>query len=71
MLYLHSKTAFSSNNLIQRIIDCPVRKGCVVVEHMVSAVVVMVAPAIIRTVGGIPDIRKLCHCLRLFLIELL
>lgn len=34
MLYLHTKTAFSSNNSIQRIIDRAFGEGCMVVERL-------------------------------------
>ena len=37
MLYLHTKTAFSSNNLIQRIIDRAFGEGCVVVEPVMCS----------------------------------
>ena len=42
--------------------DCAFCKGCVIIQHMVSAVVVMLISAIIRTVCCVPDICKLCHC---------
>ena len=71
MLYLHSKTAFSSNNLIQRIIDRAFGKGCVVVEHMVAAVVVVLAPAVVCAVARVPDVRKGCHRGRLLPVDLL
>ena len=52
-------SAISSNNLIRGIIDRAFGKGGVEVEHMVAAVIVMVAPAVACIVAGVPDIRKL------------
>ena len=59
MLYLHTKTAFSSNNSIQRIIDRAFGKGGVEVEHMVAAVVVMVVSSVACAVAVVPDVCKL------------
>ena len=42
--------------------DCAFCKGCVEVQHMVSAVIVMLISAVIRTVCCVPDVCKLCHC---------
>ena len=36
-------------------------KGGVEVEHMVAAVVVVVAPAAACAVAGVPDVRKVRH----------
>ena len=69
MLYLHTKTAFSSNNSIQRIIDGRFSKSSVEVQHMVAAPVVVAAPAMILAVASVPDIRKPCHRLWLLLID--
>ena len=52
-------SAISSNNLIRGIIDRAFGKGGVEVEHMVAAVVVVVAPAAACAVAGVPDVRKL------------
>lgn len=71
MLYLHTKTAFSSNNSIQRIIDRCFGEGGVKVEHVVAAAVVMLVPAVVLAVAGVPDVCKLRHGLRLSLVELL
>ena len=59
MLYLHTKTAFSSNNSIQRIIDRAFGKSGVEVEHMVAAIVVMVVSSVACAVAVVPDVRKL------------
>ena len=40
-------------------LDCPFGKGGVEVEHMVAAVVVVVAPAAACAVAGVPNVRKL------------
>ena len=45
-------------------------KGGVKVEHMVAAVVVVVAPAVACAVAGVPDVRKLCHRLGLSAVDL-
>ncbi len=50
MLYLHSKTAFSSNNLIQRIIDCPFAEQTVQIKAMIAALMVMFMAAVIASV---------------------
>ena len=71
MLYLHTKTAFSSNNSIQRIIDRRFRKGGVKVEHVVAAAVVVLIPAVVFAVAGVPDVCKLRHGLGLSFVELL
>ena len=44
-------------------------EGCVEVEHMVAALVVVVASAVIRSVAFVPDVRKLAHGLRLFAVQ--
>ena len=54
-------SAISSNNLIRGIIDRPLGKGGMEVEHMVAAVVVVVAPAVACAVAGVPDVRKVRH----------
>ena len=46
-------------------------KSCMVVKHMVAAVVVMAVPAAISTVGGVPNVSKLRHRLGLPLIDFL
>ena len=46
-------------------------EGCVVVEHMVAAVVVVLAPAIVCAVARVPDVRKGCHRGRLLPVDLL
>ena len=50
--------------------DCSLCKSCVIVQHMVSAVVVVLISAIICTVRRIPDVCKLCHVGGLFLVQL-
>ena len=45
-------------------------EGRVVIEHVVSAVVVVVGSAKIRSVAAVPDVRKLLHGLWFLLIEL-
>ena len=47
----------------------PLGEGCVEVEHVVSAVVVMVVSAVIGSVSGVPDVCKLAHGLRLLLVD--
>ena len=54
-------SAISSNNLIRGIIDRPFCKCCMVVQHMVTAVIVVVAPAAVCIVATVPNIGKLCH----------
>ena len=46
------------------------REKGVVVGHVIAAVVVVVCSAVFRPVGGVPDIRKLCHGGRLFSVQL-
>ena len=43
---------------------------CVVIEHVVSAVVVVVGSAKVRAVSAVPDVRKLLHGLWFLLVEL-
>ena len=43
MLYLSIETAFSSNNLIPRIINRAFGEGCVKVQHMVTTVVMILS----------------------------
>ena len=52
-------SAISSNNLIRGIIDRTFGKSGVEVEHVVAAVIVVVAPAVACAVAGVPDVRKL------------
>ena len=40
------------------------------IKHMVAAVVVVVASAVICTVALVPDVCKLAHCFRLFAVKL-
>ena len=56
MLYLSIETAFSSNNLIPRIIDRSLCEGCVEVQLMVSAVVVMLTSAVVCSVALVPNV---------------
>ena len=41
--------------------DRPFCKCCMVVQHMVTAVIVVVAPAAVCIVATVPNIGKLCH----------
>ena len=50
--------------------NCAFCKSCVIVQHMVSAVVVVLISAIICTVRRIPDVCKLCHIGGLFPVQL-
>ena len=54
-------SAISSNNLIRGIIDRPLCKSRMVVQHMVTAVVVVMASAVIGVVASVPDVSKLRH----------
>ena len=58
MLYLHTKTAFSSNNSIQRIINGPFCESRMIVEHMVAAAVIMVVSPVILPMGSVPDVYQ-------------
>ena len=40
-----------------------------VVEHMVSAAVVVLCPLEIRVLAGVPNVRKPCHCGGLFPVQ--
>ena len=46
-------------------------EGCVVVEHMVAAVVVVLAPAVVCAVACVPDVREGCHRGRFLSVDLL
>ena len=46
-------------------------EGCVEVEHMVSAVVVVLASAVGSIVAGVPNVGKHCHRARLACVDLL
>ena len=50
--------------------DCSLCKGGMEVQHMVSAVVVVLVSAVICTVRRIPDVCKLCHVGGLFSVQL-
>ena len=50
--------------------NCAFGKGCVKVQHMVSAVIVVLISSVIRTVCSVPDVGKLSHGSRFFLIQL-
>ena len=52
-------------------LDCGLREGRMVVEHMVPAVVVVGAAVVARAVACVPDVRELRHGLRLLFVELL
>lgn len=51
-------------------LDRPFGEGGVEVEHMVAAVVVMLVSAVACAVAGVPDVRKLRHCLGLPAVDL-
>ena len=70
MLFLSIKTAFSSNNSIQRIINRAFGKGCVEVQLMVAAVVVMLTSAVVCSVACVPNIRQSRHNFRFFCFEI-
>ena len=42
---------------------------CVVVQHVVSAVIVMLASSVVCVVRVVPDLRKVCHVLRLSSVQ--
>ena len=46
-------------------------EGGVEVKHVVAAVVVVLCPAVIRTVSLVPDVGELCHRVGLFAVQLL
>ena len=50
--------------------NCFFRKNGMVVGHMIAAVIVMLISAVIRTVCPVPDVGKLSHGGRFFLIQL-
>ena len=50
--------------------DCAFCKSCMEVQHMVSAVIVVLISAVIRTVCPVPDVGELSHGSRFFLIQL-
>ena len=50
-------------------LDGALREGRMVVEHMVSAVVVVLRPAVACSLRGVPDVRKLAHGLRLLAVD--
>ena len=64
-------SAISSNNLIRGIIDRMFREGRVEVQHVIPAVVIMVAPAVVTVLALVPNIRQLAHGLRFLFIDLL
>ena len=45
-------------------------EGGVEVQHMVAAVVVVLAPAVVLTLAAVPDVRKLRHRAGLFAVQL-
>ena len=47
------------------------REGRVEVQHVVPAVVIMVAPAVVTVLALVPNIRQLAHGLRFLFIDLL
>ena len=59
MLCLQVKTTFSSDNLIPGIIDRSFCEGCVEVQLMVSAVIVMLTSAVVCSVALVPNV---CQC---------
>ena len=50
--------------------NCAFCKSCVIVQHMVSAVIVVLISAVICTVRRIPDVCELCHVGGLFPVQL-
>ena len=46
------------------------REGCVVVEHMVSRIVVMLVPSVPCVLAVVPNVGELCHRLRLSSVDL-
>ena len=52
-------------------LDGSLCEGCVVVEHMVSAVIVVLAASVVTTLCAVPDVCKLAHGLWFLLVELL
>ena len=50
-------------------LDRALGEGGVEVEHMVSALVVMVVSAVVCSVAAVPDVRQLAHGRRLSLVE--
>ena len=50
-------------------LDGALREGRMVVEHMVAAVVVVLRPAVARSLRGVPNVRKLAHGLRLLAVD--
>lgn len=52
-------------------LDRAFSEGGVEVEHMVAAVIVVVAPAVACAVAGVPDVRKVCHRAGLLAVDLL
>ena len=50
--------------------DCSLCKGGMEVQHVVSAVVVVLISAVICTIRRIPDVCKLCHVGGLFPVQL-
>ena len=51
--------------------DRPFCKSRMVVQHMVAAVVVVMASVVVGVVAAVPDICKLCHRGRLPFVDLL
>ena len=51
-------------------LDRTLGEGGVEVQHMVAAVIVMLASAVVGILTAVPDISKLCYCGRLFAVEL-
>ena len=50
--------------------NCAFCKSCVIVQHMVSAVIVVLISAVICTICRIPDVCELCHVGGFFLVQL-
>ena len=44
-------------------------EGCVVIQHMVSRLIVMMVPSIVRILSAVPDVCKLGHGVGLLLVE--
>ena len=48
---------------------CSLCKGCVVVEHMVSAVIVVMVSSVACSVCSVPNVCEISHCLRFFPVD--
>lgn len=51
-------------------LDSSLGKGRMVVEHVVSAVIVVIVSAVACVLTCVPDVGEICHCLRFLPIEL-